>query len=249
MPHQNAQGARPAKNPAKTSFQPGRVRNSASTTGFSGALVSRYALRMRYAERMTRPTLQNRWTAIMYGPGSNASKTYLVSSTRIATSAKWVTVNTSANARPEKNPLLRSSTEAARSDLACPGHAAWTNPSPAVSQNSPQNDGAEGSSTNSATPLSTFRKKSAPYTEESRSDTEAWNRDESAIPPRAEVPPPKEPLQEAARMSDEFAHARPPGADEVPGSTAETGSSRYFCPGERSLESGFHPHITSSPSV
>lgn len=187
----------------------------------------------------------------MYGPGSNASKTYLVNSTRMATSARWVDVNTSAKASPEKNPLLRSSTDAARRDLACPGHAAWTNPSPAVRAKSPQNEGAEGFSTKSDTPFKTFLKKSAPYTEESRSDTEAWKREESV----ARMAPPE--AGDGADGADHgekaeipaLAQASPDGAPGCPGKTAETGSSRYFCPGESSLERGFHPHMTSSPSV
>lgn len=162
IPHPNAQGASPAKNHAKTSFHPGMARNGAAGGVSADSSDTAKALYRRYAESATSPTLPNLWTATMYGPGSNASKTYFVKSTRMATSAKWVRVNTSANARPEKYPLRRSRTEAARRVFAWPGQAAWTNPRPAVSQKSPQNDGADGSSTKFATPFSTFRKKSAP---------------------------------------------------------------------------------------
>lgn len=97
----------------------------------------------------------------------------------MATSARCVIVNTSANAKPEKNPRRRSRTEAASRVLACHGPAAWTKPSPTVNANSPQNPVAEGSFANLATPFRTLRKKSAPYTEESRSETGAWNFAES----------------------------------------------------------------------
>lgn len=181
----------------------------------------------------------------MYGPGSNASKTYLVRSTRMATSAKCVTVNTRAKASPEKNPRRRSRTDAARSVLACPGPAAWTKPSPTVNANNPQKPGADGSCTNLVTPFSTFRKKSAPYTEESRSETGAWNRAESATFDRVSAP-----LDETGfEAAPTFAPANQTGAHDPPGNTAATGSSRCFCPGDKALESGFHPHMTSSPSV
>lgn len=162
IPHPNAHGASHAKKPAKTSFHPGIARNETGTSGSPVFRFSTNALNNKYAESATSPMLPKRWTATMYGPGSNASKTYLVKSTRIATSAKWVTVKTSANARLEKNPLRRSRTDAARRVLACPGQAAWTNPRPTVSQNNPQNEGAEGFSTKFATPLSTLRNESAP---------------------------------------------------------------------------------------